>query len=274
MIAGAAGSEDYTGPSADPLKKLLAGFGSRALRTALRGRSPGQVKPGEYTVILDPRATAELVEFLGHLGFASQAHVEGRSCLSGRLGTRVVGENITLRDDGLDPAGQPMPFDFEGAPRRALTLIENGVARELPHSSATARRMKAEPTGHSLGPASPHGGMPMHLVMKPGTASLEEMIASTGKGLYVSRFWYTNVSDPARAVITGMTRDGLFRITNGKLGRPVCNMRFTQSVLEALSRVDMIGSELVSVGADWGGGVTRVPALRIAGFRFTGATEF
>ncbi len=274
MIDGAAGSESWSAGSAAALKAQLGKFGAGAVKTALKARKPKRVEPGEWTVVLAPRAVSEMLDFLSYLGFNSQAHVEGRSCLAGKMGTKVVSEKITLRDDGLAPEGLPLPFDFEGVPRRPLTLIERGVAKELPHSTRTARKMGAELTGHSFGPTSTMGGMPMHLVLDPGEASLDEMIASTEKGLFVSRFWYTNVAEPAKAVITGMTRDGLFLVTKGKLRRAVCNLRFTQSVLEALGNVEMVGSEMVGVGGDWGAGQTRCPALKIRDFRFTGATEF
>jgi predicted Zn-dependent protease len=274
MVDGAAGSEDWAAGSLAALRPRLGKFGAEAVRTALKARKPGSVDPGEWTVILAPRAVAEMLGFLAYLGFSSQAHVEGRSCLSGRMGSKVAGENITLRDDGLAAEGLPLPFDFEGVPRRPLVLIEKGVARELPHSTRTARAMKAELTGHSLGPTSTLGGIPLHLVLEPGGTPLQEMIASTEKGLFVSRFWYTNVADPGRAIITGMTRDGLFLVKGGKLRRAVRNLRFTQPVLEALGNVEAVGSELVGVGGGWGVGQTRCPALKIAGFRFSGATEF
>ncbi len=274
MIDGAAGSEDWSGGAVGALKGQLGKFGAEAVRTAMKARKPKNIAPGEWTVVLSPRAVAEMLRFLVYLGFNAQAHIEGRSCLSGKIGTRVIGENITLRDDGLAPESLPLPFDFEGVARRPLMLIEKGVARELPHSTRTAKKMEAESTGHSFGPTSTMGGMPMHLVLEPGDQPLDEMIASVDKGLYVSRFWYSNVAEPSKAVITGMTRDGLFLINKGKLRRAACNMRFTQSVLEALSSVEAVGSELVGVGGDWGAGQTRCPALKIANFRFTGTTEF
>ncbi|MHC4914956.1 MAG: TldD/PmbA family protein [Planctomycetota bacterium] len=274
MVEGAAGSENWSGGSTAALKRELGRFGADAVKTALKARNPKKVPPGEWTVILSPRAVSEMLGFLSYLGFNAQAHIEGRSCLTGKMGTRVVDEKVTLRDDGLCPEGLPLPFDFEGVPRQTLTLIERGVARDLPHSGRTAKKMDARPTGHSFGPTSTVGGLPMHLVMDPGETPLEEMIASTDKGLFVSRFWYTNIAEPSKAVITGMTRDGLFQVNKGKLRRAACNLRFTQSVLEALSNVEAVGSELVGVGGDWGAGQTRCPALKIRDFRFTGATEF
>jgi PmbA protein len=224
--------------------------------------------------VLAPRAVSTLVDFLVYLGFDALAHQEGRSCLAGRMGTQVVSDQVTIRDDGLDAAAMPLPFDFEGVPRKRLTLIERGVAKELPHNSRTAKKAGAVSTGHSFGPLSPHGGIPMHVILDPGEATLQAMIASTPKGVFVNNFWYTNVAEPAKAVITGMTRDGLFLIEGGRIAGPVCNMRFTESILEALSRVEAVGSEVQGVGGEWGGGVTRVPALKLGAFRFTGATEF
>lgn len=274
MIEGAAGSEDWTASAMDTVAAQLENFGRPAVDTALAARKPVRVDAGDWPVVFAPRAVATLVDFLAYLGFEPLAHQENRSCLAGKLGTRIASESITLRDDGLAPEAMPLPFDFEGVPRRPLTLIEAGVARELPHSTRTAKKAGTQSTGHSFGPMSSMGALPMHLVLQPGGATMEAMIASTPKGLFVNRFWYTNVAEPTRAVITGMTRDGLFLIENGKIAGPVCNMRFTESVLDALSRVEAVGSEIQPVGGEWDGGVTRVPALKLSAFRFTGVTEF
>lgn len=274
MVDGAAGSEDWAAGAMGTLEAQLAGFGKEAVDTALAARKPEKVEPGEWTVILAPRAVATIVDFLVYLGFDPQAHQEGRSCLAGKMGTKVVGDKVTIRDDGLDPAAMPMAFDFDGLPRKRLALIENGVARELPYDLRSAKKAGAAPTGHSFGPLSSHGALPMHIVMSPGESTLADMVASTQKGLLVSRFWYTNVAEPTRAVITGMTRDGVFLIENGKIVRPVCNMRYTESAIDALSRVELASSELQGVGGEWDGGMTRVPALKLSSFRFTGVTGF
>jgi len=273
MIEGAAGSEDWSAGSVAQLEQRLAGFGCEAVDTALAGRNPRKAEPGEWTVILAPRAGATLIDFLVYLGFDSLAHKENRSFLADRMGTQVVSAKITLIDDGLSPEGLPLPFDFDGVARRRLTLIEAGVARELPHSLRTAKQAGAKSTGHSFGPQV-SGVIPMHVVMQPGDATLAQMVTSTQKGLLVNRFWYSNVAEPSRAVITGMTRDGLFLVENGRLAGPVCNMRFTESIPAALARVEMVGAELLGVGAEWESGITRVPALKLSSFRFTGATEF
>jgi len=161
-----------------------------------------------------------------------------------------------------------MPFDFEGVPRRKVVLIEDGIARAVVHDRTTAARAGVEPTGHALPPPATWGPYPMHLKLAPGDATTDEMIASTERGLLVTRFHYTNVAHPMRTEITGMTRDGTFLIENGKLTRGVKNLRFTQSVLAALSEAEMIGkTRRIAEGC-------LVPALKVKRFRFSGATEF
>jgi len=273
MIQGAAGSEEWSAGSVDHLETSLAAFGKEAVDTASAGCRPRKEEPGEWTVILAPRAVSTLIGFLAYLGFDSTAHLEKRSFLAGRMGRKIASEKVTIIDDGLSPDASPLPFDFDGVPRRRLTLIERGVAKELPYSLRTAKKAGEKSTGHSFGPHAA-GVIPMHVRMAPGDATLEQMVASTERGLFVNRFWYTNVAEPSRAVITGMTRDGLFLVEKGRLAGPVCNMRFTESIPNALSGVEMVGSELKRLGDDWSAGAIRVPALKLSSFRFTGVTEF
>jgi predicted Zn-dependent protease len=210
----------------------------------------------------------DLIGFLGYMGFGGNAFNEGRSCFSGKLGERVCGESITIYDDGLDPSFMPLPFDFEGNPRRKVLLIEKGIARGVVHDRTTAKEAGVEPTGHATPPPGAWGPYPMHLKLAPGDATVEEMIASTERGLLVTRFHYTNIAHPLRTELTGMTRDGTFLIENGKLTRGVRNLRFTQSVLGALSNVEMIGrAPRIAEGC-------LVPALKVRSFHFSGATEF
>lgn len=190
--------------------------------------------------------------------------------MSGKLGEKVTGDNITIWDDGLDPSGCPMPFDFEGIPKKKVMLIENGVARGVVYDSLTAAKEGTEPTGHSLGEMAFIPSLPINLFMAGGNVSVEDMIASTKKGILVTRFHYVNVVHPVKSLITGMTRDGTFLIEDGKIVRGVKNLRFTESVLGAFSRVDALSSQKVMTGL-----LTVVcPAIRVRGFTFTGATEF
>jgi predicted Zn-dependent protease len=180
--------------------------------------------------------------------------------------------SVTIVDDGHDEAGFPMPFDFEGVPKRKVVLVENGVPRGPVYDSATARQDGKASTGHALPPPSTYGPTALNLVMSPGTAMVEEMIRSTERGLYITRFWYTRVVHPRDCVITGMTRDGTFLIERGELTRPVKNLRFTQGYVPALAQVEQMGHEARTLAGGWFG-ACRVPALKLREFNFTGATQ-
>lgn len=233
-----------------------------------RSAVPRSVEPGRWDVILEPPAVTDMLFFLGYSAFNALACHEGRSPLCGRLGERVCAETISLVDDGLDPRGLPRPFDFEGVPRRRVDLIRDGVAVGLVHDSRTAALMGAQSTGHALGPGSTWGPVPANLFLSTGDASVEEMIAATERGLLVTRFHYTNLVDARQGMFTGMTRDGTFLIEDGAIIGGVRNLRFTEEMLGALDRTDMIGREGWLDEAAW------APALRVREFRFTGATEF
>ncbi len=248
--------------------------GRAAVEKAIRSRNPESIEPGAYTVILEEEAVADMLFYLGYMGFGALAVQEERSFLSGKIGQKVTGEKITIWDDGLDPRGIPLPFDFEGVPKRKVVLIENGIARSAVHDSFTAGREEgATSTGHALPMPNTFGPLPINLFMAPGDATKEEMLASIERGIWVTRFHYTNIVHPVKTILTGMTRDGTFLIENGEITRPLKNLRFTQSVLEAFARVDMLGAELKLVKDEWNPLGTCAPALKIDGFQFTGTTE-
>ncbi len=214
-------------------------------------------------MILEPVAVGELVTFLGYLGMGALALQEGRSFLTGKLGGKVAGDNVTIWDDGTDGRGLAMPFDWEGQPKRKVTLIENGIGRGVVYDSYTATREKRETTGHALPAPNTAGPLPLNMFLAPGEASLDEMVASTRRGILVTRFHYVNVVHERETILTGMTRDGTFLIENGKRTKPLKNLRFTQSVLGALSMVEMIGKECALAEYAY------VPALKVGKFSFT-----
>jgi PmbA protein len=197
---------------------------------------------------------------------------EGRSWMNDRIGQRVMSPSVTIVDDGHDEAGLPLPFDFEGVPKQKVILIENGVPRGPVYDTTTARKDGKPSTGHALPPPNTFGPLALNLVMSPGAATVEEMIRSTERGLYITRFWYTRVVHPRDCVITGMTRDGTFLIEQGELTRPVKNLRFTQGYIPALANVDLIGQEARTLSSGEFG-ASRVPALKLNEFHFTGATQ-
>ncbi|MEW6724746.1 MAG: TldD/PmbA family protein [Bacillota bacterium] len=247
-----------------------AEVGRIAVRKALDSLESRAIEPGEYEVILEPAAVMNMISFLA-MGFSAVAYNEGRSFLSGKLGQQIVGENITIWDDGLDPRGHAVPFDLEGIPKRRLMLVEKGVAKSICYDSFAAHLEPGKrSTGHSVGMPQ-FGAIPTNIFIEPGLATVEEMIASTRRGILVTRFHYVNTVHPVKAIITGMTRDGTFLVEDGRIVGAIKNMRFTESVLRALSHVELIGSEPKLIGGYFGG--ASVPAMKISKFTFTGVTE-
>jgi predicted Zn-dependent protease len=246
-----------------------------ALSKVRLGIDPIDFEPGEYTVILDPYATADILEMLAFDGMGALAVQEGRSWMNGRLGQRVMADSVSIVDDGLNTAGIPWPFDFEGVPKKVVPIVSQGVAVTPVFDSFTAGRDSGkQSTGHAT-PPSPQGRFgpaPMNLFLRSGTASIDAMIKSTRLGLYITRFWYTRTVHPRDAVVTGMTRDGTFVIRNGEIARPAKSLRFTQSYVEALKYTEAIGSTSRLLRSGFGG-ATNAPAVKLARFRFTSSTK-
>jgi PmbA protein len=229
----------------------------------VEGRGAESIDPGEYTVILEPLAVGDMLSLLAYTGLGALALQEGRSFLTGRIGEKVMGDNITLWDDATDPRGLAFPFDWEGVPRQNVPIIENGIARGVAYDSYTANKEGKQSTGHAFPAPNTYGPMPTNLFLAPGEATLQEMIASTDRGILVTRFHYTNIVHEKQTTITGMTRDGTFLIENGRIARPLKNLRFTQSIVEALSNVELIGRDCELVPHAY------VPPLKISSFAFT-----
>lgn len=244
-----------------------------AVERALRSQNPQELELGEYEVVLEGYAVADILDFLAYLGFGAQAYQEKRSFISGRLGQRVMGANVTIWDDGLAADTIPTPFDFEGVPKQRVDLITEGVAQGAVWDSYTAGKEPGQAsTGHALPAGTTFGPIPMNLFLRPGEASKEELIRSTTRGILVTRFWYTRPVHPLHVIVTGMTRDGTFLIEKGQVTRPIKNFRFTQGYVEALNNVELIGRETTLQPAI--AGYSRVPALKIARWNFSGATQF
>jgi predicted Zn-dependent protease len=239
---------------------------------------PVEISPGDYEVILEADAVHEFLSFMGYLGFHALAVQEGRSFLGNHFGEKLVDEKVTIYDDGLDPQGLQVPFDFEGVPKQKVVFFDKGVVRNITYDSLTAGRDQRASTGHALIPPSTEGPIPLNLFMQGGDSSLDQMVRSVKKGVYVTRFHYTNVVEPMRGVITGMTRDGTFWIEEGEVRNPVKNLRFTESILKALSRVKAICRErkICTSGTVYGRRFvtgTVAPALQIDGFHFSGVSS-
>ena len=245
--------------------------GRAAVDLCARNRDPQDLPPGEYEVLLEPAAVAEMLGFLGFDGFNGLAYLEGRSFLSGKLGETLAGPNVSLWDDGHDRRGLALPFDFEGVAKRRVVLFDRGVAREVVHDTASAAKAGALSTGHALPAPNTYGPIPLNLVMANGEApDREAMLGGIKRGVWVTRFWYTNLLHPPTVTITGMTRDGTFLVQDGQVVGALRNLRFTQGIVEALQDVRALSRE-VSLQPNWIGSAV-VPALHLGRFSFTGAS--
>lgn len=245
-----------------------------AIDKALRSRHPQALEPGTYTVILEEYAVNDMLAQLGS-GFGGDEVREGRSFMAGRAGEKAAHKDIIVWDDGHDLSGIPCPFDYEGVPKQKVTFLDRGRIGSPVYDLRTARLEGTSSTGHyqAGGPFWGAGVAAWNLFMAPGVHTKEEMLETTERGIWVTRFHYVNTLDRRKTTITGMTRDGTFWIENGKIVRPLKNMRFTQGIMDALADVEMIGNQ-TKLETSWLGGGTRSPALKIKNFRFSGKTTF
>ena len=254
-----------------------------AAEKAAKSAAPREIPPGKYTVVLEPAAVLDTVGF-AFFDFAGLAIIDQRSFLTDRIGTRLFGENITISDDVSHPLQSGSPFDGEGVYRRRVQLVEKGVVKRLVYARATAEKMKKsphagkvgpiEPTGHGFPIPNEIGEAPMNIVFEAPREpkSVEEMIASTERGILVTRLWYIREVDPYQKILTGMTRDGTFLIESGKVVGGVRNFRFNQSLIDMLSKVEQMSVPVRTSGEESFDMV--VPAMKVRDFNFTEVTKF
>jgi PmbA protein len=244
---------------------------TRASQKAHLAVDAKELPTGKYTVILEPAAALDLVGFLFY-DFAATALADKRSCLNGRMGKPLFGKNISIADDVYHPLQMGAPFDGEGMPRQRVMLVDRGVPKNLVYSRRAAKDARKTPTGHGFMLPNEYGEAPMNLVFSGGDSSLEKMIASTERGLLVTRIWYIREVEPYEKIMTGMTRDGLFLVEKGRVTAAVRNFRFNQSLLDALRNVEMVGPAVRATGEEAFEMV--MPAMKIRDFHFTEATKF
>ena len=245
----------------------------RARSKADAGHDAVDADPGHYEVVLEPSAVAMLVEFLAYMGFGAKQMMEGESFLSTKQGQKVAADAITIGDDVFHEHSVGIGFDFEGVPKQAVNVIESGVARDPVLDLRSARKLGRSSTGHASG-SNEFGPYPFNVVMRPGTDSLEELLEGVKDGMLVTRFHYVNILDRPATLLTGMTRDGTFRILDGAIAEPVRNFRFAQNVLDALASVTAVGRDLVAIAPDYSSfGSTVAPAVRLGDFNFASKTS-
>ncbi|MFQ5947959.1 MAG: TldD/PmbA family protein [Acidimicrobiia bacterium] len=250
-----------------------AAVGSVARRRAVESAEAFDLEPGEYEVVLAPECVATMVVFLCAYGLNAKQVAEGQSFAE--VGKQQFDDRVAIWDDATGPGALGVLFDAEGTPKRRVELVTGGVTASLAHDRRTARKLDTESTGHAVPGGETWGAFPTNLFVGVGGETVEEMIAAVERGLYVSTFNYNRVLDPKTQVVTGLTRNGTFMITNGEITGSVTNLRYTQSFVEALGpgRVLGLGSDSRFAASEFGDGLIHTPSVRLASWNFTGGAE-
>jgi len=251
------------------------GLLERATKFCRMNENPKEIPLGKQDVLLEPEAVAELLEWLGYIGFGAKQVMERTSFMAGRIGERLMGRSISICDDGADPEGLAVPFDYEGVPKQRIALVDQGIASGIVYDSQFAKLHRRASTGHAGSYDQFEGPLPSNLFLAAGDTPKEELLKKMGRGLWISRFHYVNgLLKTHEALMTGLTRDGTFLVQKGKIVGAVKNLRFTHSILEAFSNVVAVSKERRLV-ADPAQGLSAAvcPALLIKNFTFTGQTR-
>jgi len=255
---------------ADVRRIDAAALGRRAVEKARASAAPRSVEPGPWTVILEPAAIGELLAYVtSH--FSAQSYDEGSSFFAGHLGEQLLGPNVTIGDDYAHPLAPSMPFDYEAQPKQRVTLVERGIVRAIVTDSYYGNKLGLPNTGHALPAPNAWGPQALNIVVANSDTTADELIATTKRGLLVTRFWYIRTVDHKQAIVTGMTRDGTFLIEDGKIAGGVRNMRFNQSIVEALRSIAFANDATRTGGYSYS---LVTPTVKIENFTFTSGTDF
>jgi PmbA protein len=246
-VDGVSGYAEETGWHAadvDPGRSARA-----AVEKAKLTRGAVELEPGSYPAVLEPPAFAELLAYFSYDAFGAQGLLEERSYAFDKLGTKVFDERFSLADDALDPRGLPKGFDFEGVPKQRVELVRAGVLDDVVWDRRTAKHAGRESTGHAPPSSLRHWG-PLTFALSVGGGEAEtpaELAETVGDGIYITRLHYLSIVDPREGIVTGMTRDGTFRIRGGRIADPLVNLRFTVSVPELLAELPGLTREPVLI---------------------------
>jgi predicted Zn-dependent protease len=254
-----------------------------AAKKAIDSAHPQELPPGKYTVILEPAAVLDILGFM-FWDWGGQAILDERSFLNNRVGSKLFGENVNIVDDVYHSLQNGCPFDGEGVRRQRVPLVEEGVIKWLVFARGTAEKIRKSDYAEKVGPVAPTGHgfplpndigeFPMNIVISSAapTSSVDAMIASTERGVLVTRLWYIREVEPYEKICTGMTRDGTFAIENGRVAHGLRNFRFNESLIHLLSNVEAMSEPVRASGEESFDMV--VPAMKVRDFNFTEVTKF
>ena len=223
------------------------------------------IEPGKYTVILEPVAATYMLENMFR-GLDARSADEGRSFMSkpgggNRMGEKLMDDKVTIYSDPFNPELPSSTWNSEGFPLEKRTWIDKGVVKNLAYSQYWAKQKNVQPVPN-----------PGNIIMAGGTASLEDMIKSTERGILVSRLWYIRLVDPQTLLLTGLTRDGTFYIENGQIKFPIKNMRFNESPVIMLNNVEELGKPERSISVESYRSYL-IPPMKIRDFTFTSLSD-
>ncbi len=240
-----------------------------AARKAADGFGAKLLKPGEYEAVLEAPAAVTLALYMAYIGFSARSYQDYRSFLRDRIGEKIFSDKVNVWDDALDTRFvTPRLFDNEGYPKKKMTLIEDGVVKNLMYDSYTAGKDNVESTGHNTKLSGMSIPFSNHMIMEEGKSDVNELVAQTKNGILITHFHYTNPVDPTKGVLTGLTRDGTWLVENGEIKHPVGTLRYTDAIPRFLGELDLIGRypELKS-------GSHIFPSLKLPSFRITGSAK-
>lgn len=248
-------------------------IGREAAERSVKSLNPTKISIGEYEVVLSPRAVATFLMFLGFIGFSATSYQDGQSFIKYNLNKQVFDEKLNVIDNSRESDTLiAIPIDGEGVPKSKINLIEKGHVseRSICYDSFTAGKEDKVSTGHSLPPTWGYYNrpIPFNILSDVSDSSIEEMIQETKRGIFITRFHYTNPVEPVKAILTGLTRDGTFLIEDGKITKPIHNLRYTDSMLSALKDIPLISKKREILDD------VTAPAMKLTRLRFTGTTEY
>ncbi|MBI4099457.1 TldD/PmbA family protein [Candidatus Microgenomates bacterium] len=272
VIATGKNGSGYAGQTAKGGTEIdVAQITQRVIERATLGGAPKEIPAGEYEVILEPPAVAELLDFFSWLGPNGRVYHEEVSFMQGNMGKKVFDPKLTITDDPWHKDIFPIGFDLEGFPKKPLPIVSGGALKNVAYDSYHAAKYKKRNTGHGQLAPNTWGPIPTHLTIAPGDREIGESVKRVKRGILVTRFWYTRVVNHKELMLTGMTRDGTFLIENGKITARLLNLRYTESVLSAFKNIKGIGNKLQLEGSE--GFPSLVPHLHLAKFNFTGVAK-
>jgi PmbA protein len=252
-------------------------FAKNCLNMAILNENPIEIKEGKYDVILSSLALSDIIDYLNYFALSSKNYYEGISPFSGKLNEKIFSEKINLYEEPFNLLLFPTGFDFEGNVKKKISIIENGVLKNIALNNKYSKLLNLENNACSNIPFQDYPIF-LHLHFKGGNKSLEDIIKETERGIFINRIWYLNLVELMSFTLTGMTRDGLFLIEEGKIKSAIKNMRFTQSFIEVFNNViDISKEEKLIVNSNFYEFYPRgsiIPDIKVSNFNFISKTDF